>query len=135
MKEKVKLTFKRLLIILFKITYFLKNFLHALAVLDYLPKSKKGAGTRFWGTFSAWFLHENAPYSTLYQWEKFQCHTFFPSQDIKQNVSLSSYLNSSWHHKLKIYRGLSSKAMADREKKWRRWKCKNLNISRTKRAF
>ena len=29
----------------------------------------------------------------LYQWPRFQCHTFFPSQDIKQNV-LSSYLDS-----------------------------------------
>ena len=35
----------------------------------------------------------------------------------------------------KIYRGSSSKAMADREKKRRRWKYKNLKISRTKRAF
>ena len=34
------------------------------------------------------------------QWPKFQCHTFFPSQDIKQNVLLSSYLNSWWRHKL-----------------------------------
>ena len=30
---------------------------------------------------------------------KFQCHTFFPSQDIKQNV-LSSYLGNWWRHKL-----------------------------------
>ena len=30
----------------------------------------------------------------LYQWPRFQCHTFFPSQDIKQNVLLSSYLDS-----------------------------------------
>ena len=29
---------------------------------------------------------------------KFQCHAFFPSQDIKQNV-LSSYLDNRWHHK------------------------------------
>ena len=35
----------------------------------------------------------------------------------------------------KIYLGSSSKAMADREKKRGRWKYKNLNISRTKRAF
>ena len=35
----------------------------------------------------------------------------------------------------KIYLGSSSKAMADRDKKWGRWKYKNLNNSRTKRAF
>ena len=29
-----------------------------------------------------------------YQWKKFQCHTFFPSQDTKQNVFLFSYLDS-----------------------------------------
>ena len=34
-----------------------------------------------------------------------------------------------------IYLGSSSKGMADREKKWERWTYKNLNISRTKRAF
>ena len=35
----------------------------------------------------------------------------------------------------KIYLGSSSKAMADRDKKRARWKYKNLNYSRTKRAF
>ena len=30
----------------------------------------------------------------IYLWSKFQCHTFFPSQDIKQNVLLSSYLDN-----------------------------------------
>ena len=24
----------------------------------------------------------------LYQWTKFQCHSFFPSQDLKQNVGM-----------------------------------------------
>ena len=33
----------------------------------------------------------------LYIW--FHCHTFFPSQDIKQNVLLSAYLDKWWHHK------------------------------------
>ena len=31
---------------------------------------------------------------------RFQLHTFFLSQDIKQNVLLGSYLDSSWRHKL-----------------------------------
>ena len=30
----------------------------------------------------------------LDQWTKFQCHTFFPFQDIEQNVLLSSYLDN-----------------------------------------
>ena len=36
---------------------------------------------------------------------------------------------------LKIYCGSSSKAMTDWDKKRRRWKYKNLNISRTKKSF
>ena len=35
----------------------------------------------------------------------------------------------------KIFLGSTSKAMADQEKKRGRQNCKNLNISRTKRAF
>ena len=30
----------------------------------------------------------------LYQWTKFQCHILFPSEDIKKNVLLGSYLDS-----------------------------------------
>ena len=56
-------------------------------------KIKKESGTSFWGTFSAWFFDKNVPYLILYQWTKFQCHTFLP-QDIKQNVLLSSYFGS-----------------------------------------
>ena len=37
--------------------------------------------------------------------------------------------------KLEDYLGSSSKAMADRKKKRGRWKNKNLNIWRMKRAF
>ena len=32
---------------------FKNDFLHAMAVLRYLPKVKKGFGTSFWCTFSA----------------------------------------------------------------------------------
>ena len=31
---------------------------------------------------------------------QFQCHNLFSSQDIKQNVLLTSYLDKWWHHKL-----------------------------------
>ena len=57
---------------------------------------KKGSGTSFSCRFSAWFFHKNVPY-LLYQLTKFQCHVFFPSHNIKQDVLLSSHLG--WHHK------------------------------------
>ena len=47
--------------------------------------------------FGAHFLHDfpqNVFYLIPYQLAKFQCHTFFSSQYIKQNVLLSSYLDS-----------------------------------------
>ena len=55
----------------------------------------------------------------LYQWTKLQCNTFFPSQNIKQNVLLSSYLDII---NFKIYLRSTSKAMADQGKKRGRWK-------------
>ena len=65
-----------------------------MAVLGYLPKLKRGLGL----VFGAHFLHDFSikvfSYLILYQWAKFQCHIFFPSQDIKQNVLLNSYLDS-----------------------------------------
>ena len=54
---------------------------------------------------------------------------------IKLNVLLSSYLDSWDVTNFKIYLGSSSKLLADMEKKRWRWKYKDLNISRTKRAF
>ena len=51
-----------------------------MAVLGYFLKLK-GSGTSF-----------NA-YLILILWTKFRCHTFFPSQDIKKNVLISSYLD------------------------------------------
>ena len=71
----------------------------------------------------------------LYQWTKFQCRTLFLSQDIKQNVRLlGSYLDSDVIN-FKIFIESTSQAMADREKKRGRRKYKNVNISRTERAF
>ena len=64
-----------------------------MAVLGYLEKLKR----ELWLVFGAHFLHgfsiKNVPYLILFQWTKFQCHTLFLSQDIKQNVSLSFYLD------------------------------------------
>ena len=56
----------------------------------------------------------------LYQWTKFQYHTFFPSQDIKQNVLLSSYLVIYDVINFKIYLWTTSKAMAEGKKKRQR---------------
>ena len=123
------------LIILFQNILFSKKFLACNGCFELFTKMKKGSGTSFWCTFSAWFFHKNVLYLILYQWTKFKCHTFFPSQDIKQNVLSSSYLGSWWRLNFKIYLRTNSEAMADKEKKRGRRKYKNLNISRTKRAF
>ena len=73
---------------------FKKIFLHAVAVSSYLAKLKGGLGLAFGFYFLYDFFHKIVPYLNLYQWTKFQCHTLFLSQDIKQNVLLSSYLDS-----------------------------------------
>ena len=49
--------------------------------------------------FAAHFLHDFSKKmfficSLTDLWTKFQCQTFFPSQDVKQNVFLSSYLDN-----------------------------------------
>ena len=64
-----------------------------MAVFDYLAKLKRGLGL----AFAAHFLHDffikisffNSP-----SMDKVSSHTLFLSQDIKQNVLLSSYLYS-----------------------------------------
>ena len=123
------------LIIPFRNILFLKKFLAWNGWFGLFTKIKKEFETSFWSTFSVWLFHKNVPYLILYQCPKFQCHTFFSSQDIKQNVLSSSYLDSWDVINFKIYLGSSSQAMSDREKKRGRWKYRNLNISRTKRAF
>ena len=64
-----------------------------MAVLGYLPKLKGGLGLAFGAHFLHDF-HKNVFCLILYQQTKFHCHTSFPSQGIKQNVLLSSYLDS-----------------------------------------
>ena len=65
-----------------------------MAVLGYLEKLKRGLELAFGAHFLHDFSIKNVPYLTLYQWTKFQCHTLFLSQDIKQNVLSSSSLDS-----------------------------------------
>ena len=72
-------------------------------------------------------------YLILYQWTKFQRHNLFLSQDIKQNVLLSSH--SDDHVKnLKILLGSTSKTMVDREKREEDENTKNL-ISRERKEL
>ena len=87
------------MIISFQNTLFLKEFLACTDFFGLFTKIKKGSGTSVWCTISAWFFHKNVGYLTPHQW-RFQHDTFFPSEDIKQNVWLSFYLDSWWHHKL-----------------------------------
>ena len=74
--------------------YFKKNFLRAMTVLGYLAKLKGGVGL----AFGAHFVHDFSMKMFLISFPingtKFQCHTLFLSQDIKQNVLFSSYLDS-----------------------------------------
>ena len=85
--------------------------------MGYLPKLKRGLGLAFGADFPHDFPKKNVPYFILYLWTKFQCHTFFPSQDIKHNVLLGSNLANLRRHDFKIYFRSSSKEMASREKK------------------
>ena len=65
-----------------------------MAVLGYLAKLKSSLGLPFGEHFLHDFSINDVSYLILYQWTKFQCHTLFLSQVIKQNVLLSSYLDS-----------------------------------------
>ena len=61
------------------------------------------------------------------QWTKFQCHTLFISQDIKQNVLLSSSLES--------FLGSTSKPMAGRKKKEGKKKIQKLEYLYNEKSF
>ena len=65
-----------------------------MAVFGFLAKLKRGLGLAFGAHFLHVFFHKNVPYLIPYQLIKFQCHTLFLSQDTKQNVFLSSYLDN-----------------------------------------
>ena len=89
-KKKVKLTFLKFFDDTLSKYAILKELIGCNGCFGLFTKIKKRSGTSFWCTSSALFFHKNVPYLVLYQWTKFQCHTFFSSQDIKQNVLLSS---------------------------------------------
>ena len=119
----------------FKISYFQKNFLYAMSVLGYLTKLKRGIGLTLGVHFLHDFFHQNILYLILYQWTKFQCHTLFLSQDIKQNVLLSPYLNKWWHYFDFDFNESTSKVMANREKKRGKTKIQKFEYCETKKSF
>ena len=73
------------MIIPFNNIVFLKEFLAFNGCFRIFTKIKKSLGLAF-DKFFAWFFHKNVPYLISYQWTTFQCHSLFPSQDIKQNI-------------------------------------------------
>ena len=70
-----------------------------MALLSYLSDLKRVPGLAFAARFLRDFSIKYSLLNTL-SLDKVQCHIFFPSQDIKQNVLLSSYLDNYWRHKL-----------------------------------
>ena len=62
-----------------------------MAVLGYFEKLEKGLGL----AFGEQFRHDNTV-----SMNKVSMSYFFPSQDIKQNVLLSSYLDNWWRQEL-----------------------------------
>ena len=104
-----------------------KSFLHTLAALSYLSKSKiLGLA------FGRYFLHT------------FPIKRFLLWYSINRQVSISDLSFSRYQRfkflsiddgiSFKIYLQSSSQAMADNYKKRRRWKYKNLNILRRKKV-
>ena len=64
-----------------------------MTVLGYLPNLKRGLGLAFGAHFQYYFSIKM--FLNTLSIDKVQCYIFFPSQDIKQNMLLSSYLDSS----------------------------------------
>ena len=63
-----------------------------MAVLGYLPKLKRGLGLAFRAHFQYYFSIKM--FLKTLAIDKVQCYIVFPSQNIKQNVLLSSYLDN-----------------------------------------
>ena len=124
-----------MLIILFQNILFLKDFLVCNGCFGLFSKVKKGSGASFWCTFSVWCFSENVLYLILYQWTKFQCHTLFLSQDIKQNVLLSFYLDSWWPHKLSDFSWINLKSNGWQGKKEGKMKIQTFEYLENEKSF
>ena len=81
------------MIIPFQNILFLKEFMACSGCFGLLTKIKKRLGLAFRAHYLHDFFYRNV-YLILYQWTKVQCHTFFLSQNIKQNAFLSFHLDS-----------------------------------------
>ena len=55
-------------------------------------------------------------------------HTLFPSQDIKQNMLLSFYLDSWWRHKLRVRQKKQKICISQEWKELFRWNKKTFFI-------
>ena len=62
-----------------------------MAVLGYLPKLKRDLGLAFGAHFLHDFSINVSLFNVSYVLMQSFCHTFFPSEDIKQNVLLGFY--------------------------------------------
>ena len=63
-----------------------------MAVLGYLPNLKRCPGLAFGAHFQYYFCIKM--FLNNLSIDKVQCYIFFPSQNIKENVLLSSYLDN-----------------------------------------
>ena len=60
----------------------------------------KRSGTSFWCTFSTWFFPQKCSLFDTTSMDKVSMSYLFPSQDIKQNVLLSSCSENWWRHEV-----------------------------------
>ena len=95
-KEKIKLNFLTLFDNLLSKYLIFKIIFACNGRFGLFNKTKKGSETTLLCTLSAWYSDKNVPYLILYQWTKFQCHAFFPSQDIKQNSLFTFCIYIAW---------------------------------------
>ena len=100
-KEKTKLIFLRLFDNPLTSILFLKDFFGYDGGFGSFTKIERDSENSFWCKFSAWFFHKHVLYLTLSLWIKFQYHTFFLFQNIKQNVLWRSSLGNLWRHNVK----------------------------------
>ena len=121
--------------ILFQNTLFLKEFLASNSCFGLFSKIKRGLEQSFGEDFLHDFYIKIFLIKFSINWQSFNAIPYFflkLSNKMCYKVliqTVGDIIN------FKMFLGSSSKPMADREKKSGRQKDKNLNISRTKRAF
>ena len=114
-KNKVDF-FKAFLQSSFKVSFFYNNFLHAVAVLKYLPKVKRSLGL----AFGAHFLHDFSIkfFSVTLSMDKISMSYLFSFPRYRAKCVIKFLFRQLDDViKFKIYLGSTFQAMADREKK------------------